>query len=92
MDTSILVGAILMVIASYYPERPTEAKRKSTAEFLKNFGIHLPCGSCGAHMLEYLEKHPVYEYTTSPDKLLEYMYRFKENVNERTVRRCQKDV
>lgn len=75
---------ILFVFASFYPIKPTEAKRKSTVEFLKNFAIHLPCGSCGMHMLEYLEKNPVYEHTISPDKLLEYLYHFKESVNERT--------
>lgn len=49
---------MLHTMAARYPDTPSEARKKRTAEFLKALGQLYPCVQCGKHMRTMMANYP----------------------------------
>lgn len=74
---------LLHTFTGYYPENPTEERRKSFVTFMESLAENFPCSICGVHLKEYLTKKPIYPATKDRESLQLYMYELHEDVNRR---------
>lgn len=50
--------AYLHTMAAYYPPKASKAEQVHMKEFLERFAEFYPCGSCGEHMLQDMDRNP----------------------------------
>ena len=48
---------VMMIVATEFPDNPTEEQKKTVLDWLTLTMILLPCPSCSMHAREYIKKH-----------------------------------
>lgn len=69
--------------ACFFPEKPTDERRKSFVTLMESLAANLPCSICALHLLDYMKQHPLLPATETREKLERWMYDLHEDVNKR---------
>ena len=65
-----------------YPQEPTDDDKKYMKNFIEALAnLTLPCPMCRHHMREYLEKNSLDDALVSGEKLVVYLWKFHNHVN-----------
>jgi hypothetical protein len=76
---------LLHLIAGHLPSgKLSESTRKSVVSWITSLAELFPCGVCGHHFKDYLQKNPLYPHTETREQLERYLYDFHDAVNVRT--------
>lgn len=70
---------VMMIVATEFPDNPTEEQKKTVLDWLTLTMILLPCPSCSMHAREYIKKHV--PDVSSREALIAYIVEFHNYVN-----------
>lgn len=83
LDQGPIIWWLLHLIASNFPDLPTQDQRQKVSEFIASIASILICSTCQIHWATYVLDNPVYPWTESRDKLEEYLFKAHKDVSDR---------
>lgn len=74
---------VMHCVAANFPPNPTEEQRQDATTWMHKLAPMLPCGTCGTHLRQHLDKNDIYPSTASRELFERYIYNLHEEVNGR---------
>jgi hypothetical protein len=71
-------------ISQNYPKKPSNKTKQNCLKFIESIPYMLPCGQCGYHLKNFLNKQDINKACTDKDSLIMLFVNAHNNVNYHT--------